>query len=206
MEIITLSFEDSHLFGDALNQFYKLRKKHFVDKLEWSLCHNERIEMDQYDNPNAHYILGIHNGVVIGGARLLSTQGSWGNTSYMLKDAMLGRISSIPSKVFNTCIENQHVWEGSRLVISDDVISHSRRSAVLYSIIRGIVQFLQDKNGKRLLTFSPVTLKRRVCAMGFPVKQVGLPIRGFGDNRTYAVLSLELEEILFLDSDAKRAA
>ena len=206
MKTIRLNFEDSYLYGDALNQFYKLRKKHFVDKLEWNLTHNDRIEMDQYDNPNAHYILCMHNGIVIGGARLISTQSMWGESSYMLKDAMLGKISSIPDNVFDKCIEKRDIWEGSRLVISDDVVSHTLRAAILYSIIKEIVEFLRDNNSTQLLTFSPVTLRRKVSAMGFPVIQAGSPFRGFEDSRTYAVLSMDIRNILSLEPDFEQAA
>ena len=57
MEIITFNLLDQHLHGYAFHEYLKLRKTFFVDELGWDIPHNDDVEMDQYDNPCAHYSL-----------------------------------------------------------------------------------------------------------------------------------------------------
>jgi len=55
MRNITFNLSSLHLHGPAFYDFLALRKRHFVDVLGWDIPHNELVEMDQYDNPTAHY-------------------------------------------------------------------------------------------------------------------------------------------------------
>ena len=69
MKIITFELSQLHLHGSAFFDYLGLRKRFFVDTLGWEIPHNNDVEMDQYDNPLAHYSLVLRNGEVIGGAR-----------------------------------------------------------------------------------------------------------------------------------------
>ena len=78
MKIITFELSQLHLHGSAFFDYLGLRKRFFVDTLGWEIPHNNDVEMDQYDNPLAHYSLVLRNGEVIGGARAMPTTSSWG--------------------------------------------------------------------------------------------------------------------------------
>ena len=56
-----------------VNDYLKLRKQIFVDRLEWPLFHAEDLEFEQYDSFNTIYVVATLNGVVVGGARLRRT-------------------------------------------------------------------------------------------------------------------------------------
>ena len=79
MENITFNLSSLHHFGGAFYEFLELRKMFFVDQLGWDIPHDDRVEMDQYDNPLAHYSLVLRDGHVIGGARAMSTKSAWGS-------------------------------------------------------------------------------------------------------------------------------
>jgi N-acyl-L-homoserine lactone synthetase len=57
MENITFSLATLHRHGSAFYDFLALRKRFFVDTLGWDIPHDDTVEMDQYDNPLAHYSL-----------------------------------------------------------------------------------------------------------------------------------------------------
>ena len=77
--------------------------------------------MDQYDNPCAHYSLVMSKGRVVGGSRAMPTTSAWGQHTYMLRDALRGRLGQIPPEVMPRDMESPEVWECTRLVISNDV-------------------------------------------------------------------------------------
>ena len=76
MENVTFNLASLHVHGDAFFQFLGLRKRFFVDQLGWDIPHDDDVEMDQYDNPKAHYSLVLRDGEVIGGARAMATSSS----------------------------------------------------------------------------------------------------------------------------------
>ena len=73
MQNVTFDLSRLHQHGPAFYEYLRLRKHLFVDTLGWDLPHNDEVEMDQYDNPNAHYSLVLKNGQVVGGARTMPT-------------------------------------------------------------------------------------------------------------------------------------
>jgi len=54
MENITFDMSTMHMFGSAYFDYLALRKRFFVDTLGWHIPHNDKVAMDQYDNPTAH--------------------------------------------------------------------------------------------------------------------------------------------------------
>ena len=84
MERISFNLTELHLHGSAFFDFLALRKTFFVDQLGWDIPHDDNVEMDQYDNPKAHYSLVLKEGRVVGGMRAMATTAQWGGHTYML--------------------------------------------------------------------------------------------------------------------------
>jgi N-acyl-L-homoserine lactone synthetase len=80
-----------------------LRKRFFVDQLGWDIPHDDQVEMDQYDNPKAYYSLVLRDGKVIGGMRAMATTAQWGAHTYMLRDAVDGKLIGIPADIIPPC-------------------------------------------------------------------------------------------------------
>jgi N-acyl-L-homoserine lactone synthetase len=190
MHNITFDLSDLHRYGTAFFDFLKLRKRFFVDVLGWDIPHNDTVEMDQYDNPLAHYSLVIRDGEVIGGARAMATTSSWGSHTYMLRDAVAGRLSSIPDRVMSGEINTDRVWECTRLVISDEVTGHADRAECLHLIVEGLVTVANDHGGSELMSLSPLPLMRALRQLGYSANRIGEPYSNPGDGRQYAVLSM----------------
>ena len=105
-----------------LNEYLKLRKEVFVDRLEWPLFHAEELEFEQYDSFDTVYVIATFNGVTVGGARLRRANQVSGTGqlrySYMIRDACLGMLPGLPD---NLCYEvpslNTSMWEITRMVV-----------------------------------------------------------------------------------------
>lgn len=138
MHNITFDMSELHRHGTAFYDYLKLRKQFFVDTLGWDIPHNDLVEMDQYDNPLAHYSLVLRDGAVVGGARTMPTTSHWGGHTYMLRDAVAGKLADIPSQVLGREIDTPRVWECTRLVMSDEVRSQADRARCLSLIVEGL--------------------------------------------------------------------
>ena len=190
MENITFNLSELHCHGTAYFDYLALRKHFFVDTLGWDIPHNESYEMDQYDNPLAHYSLVLKDGKVVGGSRVMPTTSSWGEYTYMLKDAVNGKLADIPDGVMDKEIKTPKVWECTRLVISDELTGHAERSECLSLIVNGLVKLANQGGGSELMSLSPISLMRALRQLGYKANRIGEPYLNPGDGRKYAVLSM----------------
>ncbi|WP_343078853.1 acyl-homoserine-lactone synthase [Ostreiculturibacter nitratireducens] len=196
MENITFDLSDLHRHGSAFYDYLRLRKHFFVDTLGWDIPHNDSVEMDQYDNPLAHYSLVLREGKVIGGARTMPTTSNWGQYTYMLRDAVAGKLVDIPDRVLNDQIETPLVWECTRLVISEDVHSAADRSLCLTLIVDGLVRVANAHGATELMSLSPLSLERALRQLGYGAHRIGQPYHNPGDGRRYAVLAMPARRVL----------
>ena len=190
MRNITFDLSTLHEHGTAFFDYLKLRKHFFVDTLGWDIPHNENYEMDQYDNPLAFYSLVLRDGQVIGGARTMPTTSVWGKHTYMLRDAVAGRLADIPQEVLEREIESANVWECTRLVMSESVNCHADRSRCLSMIVDGLVEVAGEHGASELMSLSPLSLMRALRQLGYAASRLGEPYINDGDGRRYAVLRM----------------
>lgn len=193
MENICFDFSDLHRYGPSFYDFLALRKKVFVDQLGWSIPHNDKVEMDQYDTPVAHYSLVLKDGKVVGGARAMATTATWGSHTYMLRDAYSGKLPHIPSHVMAVEIASPNVWECTRLVIDDSLTTQADRSECLTKIVDGLVEITRNQGGKELICLSSLALMRALRQIGYDVTRMGETYRNVDDGRQYAVLRMPAE-------------
>lgn len=190
MKGLTFNFTHLHEHQDAFFKFLSLRKHFFVDQLGWDIPHNADLEMDQYDNPLAWYSLVERDGQIIGGARTMATTSQWGSHSYMLKDAIDGKLIDIPVSVLQHHITDPRIWECTRLVVSDEVDTQWERGECLRLIVNGLVQVASEEGATELMSLSPIALTRALRQLGFGAKRIGSPYLNEGDGRRYAVLTM----------------
>ena len=192
MENICFDFSDFHYHGSAFYEFLALRKRVFVDELKWDVPHNDTVEMDQYDTPIAHYSLVIRDGQVVGGARTMATTASWGEHTYMLRDAHSGKLPHIPPHVMSVDIATPKVWECTRLVISNDLKGGDRLEC-LRLIIDGLVDLARASGAEEMISLSPMHLMRLMRGLGYDCQRLGEAYRNDEDDRLYGVLRMPAE-------------
>jgi acyl homoserine lactone synthase len=194
MDNITFSLATMHKHGTAFYDFLGLRKRFFVDTLHWDIPHDDEVEMDQYDNPLAHYSLVLRDGEVVGGARTMATTAAWGRHTYMLRDAVAGKLIDIPPEIMPREVLDPCVWECTRLVVSDDVKTQADRSECLGLIVDGLVRVAARNGAEQLISLSPLPLMRALRQMGFAADRIGEPYRNDQDGRQYAVLAMPAKQ------------
>lgn len=192
MKNVTFELSNVHRHGSAFYDYLAMRKQFFVDGLRWQISHNADVEMDQYDNPMARYSLVLDDqGRVLAGARAMSTAAHWGDHTYMLKDAMTGKLNTIPSDVLSEVIDSPKVWECTRLVIAPEVTSLRQRVACLDLIVKGLVDMANAEGADTLISQSNLWLLRALKRLGYGAELLGDPYENTDDGHKYAVMAIE---------------
>ena len=191
MKNITFELYNVHQHGSSFYDYLALRKQFFVDTLKWQIPHNADVEMDQYDNPMARYSLVLDDdGRVLAGSRAMSTAATWGDHTCMLKDAMTGKLSSIPSNLLDEVIDSPKVWECTRLVISPEVKSMRARTQCLDLIVEGLIDMANAEAADTLISLSNLWLLRALERLGYGAELMGDPYTNDDDGHKYAVMAI----------------
>lgn len=156
----TLSFSNFHEFGDLFASLLKARKSIFIDRLHWGLPQAEGMEFDQYDTPLSRWIVVYEYGEILASIRLTPSTARCGMYSYMLRDAQIGLLDSIPSDVlFFDAPVNPRIWEASRVFISDEVPAH-RRMLVQATLVAQMTKAALDYGATHLIGIVPSVWSR----------------------------------------------
>jgi acyl homoserine lactone synthase len=190
MHFVTFNFKNFHKFGSTFYDYLALRKKYFVDELNWDIVHDDHVEMDQYDNPLAHYSVVIKDGKIVGGTRTAPTSAKWGDATYMLKDVALGKLPKIPSQIYTDDFDTDQVWECTRLVVSNELKSMREKLACLSLIFDGVIKETQPLGARHLIGLSQYTFPRIFRSFGYDCRRVSEPYTCPEDGRKYAVLMM----------------
>ena len=122
MQVTTLSFDNLHNHGELFANMFRARHRTFIEHRNWDLPEANGMEFDQYDTPASRWVAVHEFGQVLAGVRLTPTTARCGVYSYMIRDAQLGLLDSIPSNLlFDEAPVASHVWESSRVFVSDTV-------------------------------------------------------------------------------------
>ena len=112
-------------------------------------------------------------GEVVAGVRLTPTTAQIGMHSYMLRDAQLGLLDSIPRDVlFLEAPVGDHIWEASRLFISETV-SSERRGEVQRRLMAAMARVARDQNATQVIGIVPYVFSRWLRRLGLGAVPVG---------------------------------
>ncbi|AGI67812.1 N-acyl-L-homoserine lactone synthetase-likeprotein LuxI [Octadecabacter antarcticus 307] len=191
MKNITFELSNVHLYGPAFFDYLSLRKRFFVDELHWQIPHNADVEMDQYDNPMARYSLVLDDdGRVVAGARAMSTTAKWGDHTYMLKDAMTGKLGTIPNNLLSEIVDSPKVWECTRLVMAPEINSMRARLQCLDMIVGGLIDMATAEGAERMMSLSNLWVLRALKRLGYGAEFLGQPYENGDDGHKYAVIGI----------------
>ncbi|MEO1639451.1 MAG: acyl-homoserine-lactone synthase [Pseudomonadota bacterium] len=206
MENITFNLTELHKYGTAFFEFLALRKKFFVDQLGWDIPHDDDVEMDQYDNPKAYYSLALKDGKVVGGMRVMATTAQWGSHTYMLRDAVDGKLIGIPEDILPEATADPSVWEATRIVISEDITTHKERAECLGLLLDGVVRQARVHGATEIMALCPPVFARTMRTIGFPVYPIGDPYVNMHDNRKYVAMKGRLDGVTWTNPNAEKSA
>ncbi|MBS9718970.1 acyl-homoserine-lactone synthase [Pseudohalocynthiibacter aestuariivivens] len=184
-KITVVQFPDGIGNWNLVYRFFRLRKRVFIDQMNWSLDQYDRLEFEQYDTLGATYIIAHEGQDILGGARLIRTDAKQPQSngkvqySYMIRDAYLGLLPGLPS---NLCDgeppTDEKTWELTRFVSAENAHVGER-------ILREACEFLKSVGASECLFLGPPTFLRLAKRMGFSPKKMG-KIVGNKDGRFLA--------------------
>jgi N-acyl-L-homoserine lactone synthetase len=156
--------EARYRFAAALMEMHSDRKQVFVDRLNWSLpARGSWLEVDQFDNDFAVYLLALDGGRHQGSVRLLPST----------CPTMLA--SLFPGLCPDGVPEGEEVWEISRLVTSPRDASGASVLKLHRLLALALIEFALLNGIRR---YNLVAEARRVpalLAIGWTVAPLGLP-------------------------------
>jgi N-acyl-L-homoserine lactone synthetase len=174
------------LHYNLVGDFHRMRKSVFVDTLDWSLNSHQEMEWDQYDIPGAVYVTGTQGGQTMSGCRLLrtDTEFTWGNEtfSYMIRDAYLGRLPSIPQSCAFDPPVSPKTWEMTRAISGRD-------PAAFKGLLDAACNYLKSLDAEDCIFISRPVCLRMGRIWGYDVEAAGPTIR-IGNSKWLAVRCL----------------
>jgi N-acyl-L-homoserine lactone synthetase len=127
MEVTTLSYDNLHNHGELFANMFRARHRTFIEQNKWNLPSSNGMEFDQYDTPASRWVAVHENGEVLAGIRLTPTTHRCGMYSYMIRDAQIGLLDSIPNTLlYAEAPVAENIWESSRVFVSEAVPSKMR--------------------------------------------------------------------------------
>lgn len=164
----------------ALQRYFKLRKQVFVDQLGWDVPVSEYGEIDQYDREDTFYIVAERDGNCVGGLRLNPTTTRFKfrgqDYSYMIRDAKLGLLPSIPADLMSEDAPQQRTtWEMTRVISQKEPVH-------LRNLIDQAGSFLQRRGVNDVLFHSRPGAGRICQIWGYVSSPVG-PVSAIGDHK-----------------------
>lgn len=182
LKATTLTFTNIHKHGDLFVDFMRMRHKVFIEGKGWDLPETEGIEFDQYDTAQAR-LIAIHSyGEVLAGIRLLPTTSRVGLHSYMLRDAQLGLLDSLPRDIlFFEAPVSPLIWEATRLFIRTDVPA-KLRAQVQTMLMTEMAQVAREAGATHVIGIVPSVFRRWMARIGMSASPVGAPLVIDGDK------------------------
>lgn len=187
IQTTALSFHNMHEHGSLFVNLLKARRQSFIVKNKWALPESDGMEYDQYDNPSSRWI-AVHIGdEVLAGIRLTPTTARCGMYSYMIRDAQLGLLPTIPSNLlyFKAPVA-EDIWESSRIFVTQNVPSHLR-TVVQEKIMISLIKLAEENGARQLLGLVPAVWSRWIGRLGLRAEPAG-PVLEMENWRTQVAL------------------
>ena len=187
MQTTTLSFRNMHAHGELFTDILRARRETFIVQRNWDLPEADGMEFDQYDTPQSRWIAVHHLGEVLAGIRLTPTTARCGIYTYMIRDAQMGLLESIPSDLlYEAAPIDPHIWEASRVFVSPHVPA-KLRVRVQASLMGQMVKTAREEGATQLIALCPRAWMRWMRRLGYQTEHVG-PCLDIGGSDNQAIL------------------
>lgn len=188
MQTTTLSFANLHNHGELFANLLRARRQSFIVQNRWDLPEAMGMEFDQYDTPASRWVAVHEFGRVLAGIRLTPTTARCGIYTYMIRDAQLGLLESIPSDLlYEEAPVAEHTWESSRVFVAHDTPQRMRR-VVHGHLIAEMTKSARDLGATRVLGLIPASWPRWSKRLGLDASAAGrvMEIDGI-DNQVVSI-------------------
>lgn len=186
----TITWENIHLHGSLWWQHHCLRKRLFVDQMQWSIPHCDKTEWDQYDTGQTVYVITHENGRAVAASRLNRCDFESCGWSYMIRDAQHGKLPGIPQDVCAAPPIDKDTYEATRFTVDPHLSREDRNTALSRNAIDLSIA-ARELGANRLIALMPPAYARWLRSLGLDCNRFGPTVRT-GDGAKACVLEMHL--------------
>jgi N-acyl-L-homoserine lactone synthetase len=170
MNVVALS---QHQFGqnlDLLAGMFRLRRRVFKERLDWTVSVSGDLELDVYDALNPTYLVMVTgNREVIGCVRLLPTTGPT-----MLADTFPQLLNGHAPVRDNRILESSRFCVDTALAAEAGANGLSRATFILFA---AMIESLSLLNADKIVTVTDTRMERILRRAGWPLERIATPQR-----------------------------
>lgn len=163
--IYAITAANRHLFARELDDYFRIRHEIFVGDRGWTnLARPDGRERDQFDTDDAIYIVGIDNGRIYGGSRLVPTV-----RPHLLSEVFphLAAVRSVP--------RDSGIYEWTRVFVTKDRREGGNAGRTAGTVICGLLEYCLAEGVHGLSGVIDAWWLPRFHDMGWTVRPLGLP-------------------------------
>jgi N-acyl-L-homoserine lactone synthetase len=169
MRVIALSNRQFGQHLGLLAEMYRLRRRVFRDRLDWSVSVSGDLELDVFDALNPTYLIAVDQDTVIGCVRLLPTTGPT-----MLADTFPMLLDGQPLP------RSDRILESSRFCVDTQLsggIGNSGLNRGTFVLFAAMIESLRAKNADSIVTVTDARMERILRRAGWPLERIAPPQR-----------------------------
>ncbi len=183
MDVHVVCAENRHLYEAELDQHHRLRRDIYIGELGWrALTDDNGRERDQFDYPEAVYLLGIEPGVgVVSGSRLLP---SWRPTLMSEVFPAVADVRGMPHGL--------DVYEWTRIFVAKSRREEHRLARAGGVVMSAMLEWGLQEGVRTIRCVAEAWWMPRLLGLGWIIQPLGLPLQH--DGMTLAGFSFSVDD------------
>jgi acyl-homoserine lactone synthase len=175
MHVHVVNSANRHQYLDEIEQMHRHRHRVFVEGMKWKALESpDGLDIDEFDTPNATYLLAIDGeGIVRGSCRLIP---SW--RPHMLRNLF-------PDYVEGDAPNGPGVWEWTRHAPGDRTFAKEINHQARFLINIAVYEFAASRGIETFIGIADCQIVPRMLDLGWKVEPIGLPVN-YGEGVGYA--------------------
>ncbi|MBR1194193.1 GNAT family N-acetyltransferase [Bradyrhizobium sp. AUGA SZCCT0240] len=153
---------------DFLTRMYRLRRRVFKDRLDWSVSLSGDLEIDIYDALSPTYLLVLSNeNEVLGCVRLLPTTGPT-----MLADTFANLLGA------QAAPRDERILESSRFCVDTERSVESGRhgfNRATFVLFAAMIEAMRSSGARSIVTVTDARMERILRRAGWPLERLSDP-------------------------------
>jgi N-acyl-L-homoserine lactone synthetase len=170
MRVVVLNNRQFGRHIELLAAMYRLRRRIFKDRLDWSMSVSGELELDVYDALNPTYLLVMSGASeVVGCVRLLPTTGPT-----MLSNTFPTLLGG------QTAPRNERVLESSRFCVDTKLaaeLAENGLNRATFMLFAGMIEGLRAADADSIVTVTDTRMERILRRAGWPLERIAAPQR-----------------------------
>jgi N-acyl-L-homoserine lactone synthetase len=174
MHVHVINTANRAQYLDEVEQMHRHRHRIFAELMGWKALESpDGLDIDEFDTPNATYLVAIDNGVVRGSLRLIP---SW--RPHMLKTLFRSYVEGDPPA-------GPGVWEWTRHAPGDPAFGREKNHQVRFLLNIAVYEFAASRGIDTFTGIADCQIVPRMIDLGWKVDPIGLPVN-YGEGVGYA--------------------